>query len=125
MKQVYQSNDGKIFESKSECITHEQKSDLTGLVLAHSNSQYNWNVSDVVTFIQGNIEQINDILGYSKLKWIKNCGTNPKHPESINGGDLIIIKMNSGSFDAGHANDWGASWVGNIAEYAVIESTPE
>jgi hypothetical protein len=117
MTQIFQSDDGFIFETQAECEQPERQRVLYQFV--HQNIQTNEylqiNASDVVEFIENHIDQINSILGKSAEVtktdcWIFNTKTTDGHPPELKADDFIEVLYSSGHTDCNLANGWFSYW---------------
>lgn len=69
MKQVWQANDGSLFDSKKECIVHEANTELLCFVTNKCPTTFSEDeglevieIGDVVMFIETNFDKINGII---------------------------------------------------------------
>ena len=124
MKQVYQADDGTIFDTEADCKEYENGNALHDLIEEHINVSYNDDVgfhcievSDVKTFIEQNIDDIIRIVkgeavtSTSDDGWISNKNRRLDcHPINLEFDTLIEVKYRCGATNKGTADSWEASW---------------
>lgn len=141
MKQVYQADDGTVFDTEAECKEYENVDALHDLIEESIGVTYNDDagfhcieVGDVKTFIERHIDEIirivkgNATVSTSDDGWISNEGNSAdKHPVGVLGSTLVEIEYRSGRQDRGYANNWTRSWCStdddslDIVAYRVVE----
>lgn len=141
MKQVYQADDGTIFDTEAECKEYENVDALHDLIEESIGVTYNDDagfhcieVGDVKTFIERHIDEIIRIVkGNATVStlddgWISNEGNGfGDYPVGVSGSTLVHIKYRNGWTDHGYANNWNLSWRStdndelDIIAYRVVE----
>jgi hypothetical protein len=132
MKQVFQANDGTIFETQSECekyeSKYESKSELFDFVDINIEASYNDDAGyriietqNVVDFIEAHYEKIGELLGKTKVEddWIINTNTTERYPDTLKAGDYIEVEYTCGNHDQGVALEWAYSWNSNNPDSIV------
>jgi hypothetical protein len=117
MKQVFQANDGTVFETRSECEKYELKSELFNFVDSNIETPYNdddgypvFGTQNVVDFIVTHYEKIGELLGKVKVQaedWIINTNTTERHPDTLKADDLVEVVY---THDQGIAITWAYNW---------------
>jgi hypothetical protein len=117
MKQVFQANDGTIFETQAECEKYEAKSELFNFVDSNIEALYNDDAGyriietyNVVDFIEAHYEKIGELLGKTKVEdddWIINTNTTERYPDTLKAGDLVEVVY---THDQGIAKAWAYYW---------------
>jgi hypothetical protein len=120
MKQVFQANDGTVFETQSECEKYEAKSELFNFVDWNIETSYNddagFNVigtQNVVDFIVTHYEKIGELLSKTKVEdngWIINTSTTERYPDTLKAYDDIEVEYTNGAHAQGTAIAGAASW---------------
>jgi hypothetical protein len=120
MKQVFQANDGTIFETQAECEKYEAKSELFDFVDSNIEAPYNDDAGyriietqNVVDFIEAHYEKIGELLGKTKVEdngWIINTSTTERYPDTLKANDYIEVEYTNGVHEQGIALAWAASW---------------
>ena len=101
MKQVFQADDGTIFETQSECEKYESKSELFDFVDINIEAPYNDDAGyriietqNVVDFIEAHYEKIGEILGKTKVEdddgWIINKQSAGVHSTNLHESATVI-----------------------------------
>lgn len=131
MKQVFQADDGKIFETQAECEKYETRTVLFNFVDREiwppHNDDFGSHVirtDDVVDFIEEHYEKIGEILGKAKTEdtdgWIINTQTFPRRPSTLSDEDVIEVEMSNGGTHIAMSYAWDASWnVNDVFRYIV------
>jgi hypothetical protein len=128
MKQVFQANDGTIFETQAECEKYESKSELFDFVDSNIEAPYNDDAGyrivetqNVVDFIEAHYEKIGELLGKTKVEddWIINTNTTERYPDTLKANDYIEVVYTDGAHDNGIALAWGYSWNTNNYDHIV------
>lgn len=120
MKQVFQADDGTIFETQAECEKYELKSELFNFVDSNIEAPYNddvgypvFDTQNVVDFIVTHYEKIGELLGKTKVEddgWIVNTKISCGHPATLKADDYIEVVYSDGETAAGWVNDWDTRW---------------
>lgn len=128
MKQVYQADDGTIFDTEAECKAYENADALHALHnLIRDNIGVSYDddagfhcieIDDVKTFIYTHIDGIIRIVkggtvvtGAADEGWISNEGNNSSHPpESLTPETKIEIKLRNGTTQQGNPGRWTLGW---------------
>ena len=124
MKQVYQADDGTIFDTEASCKEYENGDALYELIEDNIGVRYNDDagfhcieVDDVKIFINTHINDIIRIVkgdatvSTSDDGWISNEGNDiGDYPDGVSGTTLVEIKYRNGRKDHGYANNWCLSW---------------
>ena len=141
MKQVYQADDGTIFDTEAGCKAYENGDTLHTLIGDNIGVSYNDDagfhcieVDNVKTFINTYIDEIIRIVkgeavtSTSDDGWISNEGNSSGSlPNGISGSTLVEIKYRNGRKDHGYANNWCLSWCStdddplDIVAYRVVK----
>jgi hypothetical protein len=133
MKQVFQANDGTIFEAQAECeryeSKYESKSELFDFVDINIEAPYNDDAGyriietqNVVDFIEAHYEKIGEILGKVKVQaedWIINTNTTERYPDTLKAGDYIEVVYSDGDHDQNIAKSWDYCWNTKSCIYIV------
>ena len=137
MKQVYQADDGTIFDTEASCKEYENGDALYELIEDNIGVRYNdgagfhcIEADDVKTFIN---THINDIIRIVKggtvvtgaadegWGWISNEGNSSGSlPDGISGSTLVVIKYRNGGTHTGYADNWNLSWCSTDNHFADI-----
>jgi hypothetical protein len=129
MKQVFQANDGKIFETQAECEKYESKSELFDFVDSNIEVSYHDDVGystietqNVVDFIEAHYEKIGELLGKVKVQaedWIVNTNTTERCPDTLKANDRVEVVYSDGDHDQGIAKSWAYCWNTNNCNHIV------
>ena len=126
MKQVYQADDGTIFDTEASCKAYENDDTLHAIIEEHINVSFYDDVGfhcievdDVKTFIEQNIDDIIRIVKGEAVTgttcegrgWISNEGNSSgSRPDGVSGSTLVEIKYRNGREDTDYVNNWCRSW---------------
>ena len=112
MKHVYQANDGKVFQTKDECLDYETDKDISekleDLVSSYSFSHG----QTIINFITSNKDELRKILCVDKLEdgeWISNENNFNNYPP-IPGETMIEVEYRNGELRKNTADTWNAAW---------------
>jgi hypothetical protein len=129
MKQVFQANDGTIFETQAECEKYESKSELFDFVDSNIEAPYNDDAGyriietqNVVDFIEAHYENIGEILGKTKVEddgWIINTNTTERYPDTLKAYDRVEVVYSDGDHDQDIAKSWAYFWNTNNINHIV------
>jgi hypothetical protein len=135
MKQVFQADDGKVFETQAECEKYESKSELFDFVDSNIEASYNDDAGyhiietqNVVDFIEAHYEKIGELLGKVKVEddcWIINTKTTDGRPSTLKVDDCIEVEYANGERVRCLAIAWTALWntknhMRHIAKYRKV-----
>lgn len=144
MKQVYQADDGTIFDTEAECKAYENADALHALHnLIRDNIGVSYDddagfhcieIDDVKTFIYTHIDGIIRIVKGGTVVtsaadegWISNEGNSSGSlPDGISGRTLVEIKYRNGGTHTGYADNWCRRWCStdnspyNIVAYRIV-----
>ena len=144
MKQMFQAEEGKLFDTAAACEAYEGQNKLLHFVSNHIGGTYNHDAgfsiiedSDVVNFINAHIDELIKIVKGGTVVtgaadegwgWISNEGNDiGDYPDGVSGSTLVEIKYRNGRKDHGYANNWCLSWCStdddplDIVAYRVVK----
>jgi hypothetical protein len=120
MKQVFQADDGTLFDTQAECERHKRDNSLYQFVEQNCPTEFNEDagfrvieVNGMVDFIKAHYEKIGELLGKKvdvDNPWIVNTKITAGYPPELHYDEAIEVVYSNGYTECRLAEEWFEYW---------------